>query len=82
MGKAFWIRRFFTVLLGAFVVITGAQLLRGHDLTHSMIEGAIWGAIAALVFTTSRYVQARKGQHCAICKDTPELHRVDPAEDR
>lgn len=82
MSRGSWIKRFFAVLLGAFVVITGAQMLRGHGLTPSMIEGAIWGAIAAFVFTTSGYFQARNGQHCAIWKDTPEMHLVDHAKGR
>jgi hypothetical protein len=73
MGSGFWVKRFVTVLLGASLIIGVAQLLRGRDLTRALAEGAEWGLLAATVFTTSRYFQSRKGQHCAICKDTPEM---------
>jgi len=74
MGWAFWIKRFFIVLFGAFVVIAAAQFfLRGHDLAYAVAQGAIWGLIAAAVFTVARFFQSRRGQHCAICKDTPEM---------
>lgn len=73
MGLAFWIRRLLTVLAGAFVIITAAQLLRGHTVEYASTQGAIWGVASAAVFTISRYWQSRRGQHCAICKDTPEM---------
>ena len=73
MGTTFWIKRFFTVLVGAFVVICGAQMLKGHDLSYSVTQGVIWGPLCAIVFTLARFFQARRGQHCAICKDTPEM---------
>jgi len=77
MGAAFWIKRFFTVLLGAFAFICAAQLLKGHDFTYASTQGAIWGLIAAAVFTVARIYQSRRGQHCAICKDTPEMQQSD-----
>jgi hypothetical protein len=52
-------------------------MLKGHDLAYSATQGAIWGAIAAVVFTAARIYQSRKGQHCAICKDTPEMQQAD-----
>ena len=76
MGSAFWIKRFLTVLVGAFAVISLAQLLQGHSWSYAAGQGAIWGAISAAVFTTARYWQARRGQHCAICKDTPEMQQT------
>ena len=81
MGTTFWIKRFFTVLMGAFVIIGVVQMLKGHDLPHSVTEAAIWGVIAATVFTVSRLYQSHRGQHCAICKDTPEMHQVDHGGD-
>lgn len=77
MGTAFWIKRFFTVLLGAFVVICAAQLLKGHDLIYACMQGAIWGLVSAAVFTGARIYQSSKGQHCAICKDTHEMQESD-----
>ena len=73
MGTGFWIKRFFTVLGGAFLIVCAAQLWRGHELPDAALQGTIWGAISAAVFTTSRFFQARQGRYCAICNDTPEM---------
>ncbi|KQZ45023.1 hypothetical protein [Duganella sp. Root1480D1] len=73
MGTAFWIKRFLVVLAGAFAIISLAQALRGHAIEYSATQGAIWGVIGAAIFTLARYRQARKGQHCALCRDTPEM---------
>lgn len=73
LGPAFWITRFLAVLAGAFAIICVAQLLKGHELAYAATEGAIWGIISAAIFTGARYWQARRGQHCALCKDTPEM---------
>ena len=73
MGTTFWIRRFFTVLVLAGVIIALAQWMKGHTLQYASAQGAIWGFIAAVVFTGARIYQSRRKQHCAICKDTPEM---------
>ncbi len=73
MTTAFWIKRFFTVLAIAFVIIGAAQYAKSHDLAYAVTQGAIWSLLSAFVFTVARYFQARKGQHCAICRDTPEM---------
>ena len=73
MGTAFWIRRFFVALAIAFTVIAASHLVRGRGVDYAVAQAAIWSAISALVFTVGRYFQARRGQHCAICKDTPEM---------
>jgi len=78
---AFWIKRFLTVLFGAFVVIYAAQLLRGHTLPYSIEQAAFWAAISATVFTVGRFFQARQGRHCAICKDTPEMQQMGSSGD-
>lgn len=75
MGAAFWIKRFLTVLVGASAIICAAQLIKGHDLTYSATQAAVWATIAAALFTTARIFQSRRGRHCAICKDTPEMRR-------
>jgi hypothetical protein len=75
MGTAFWIKRFLTVLVGAFVIICVAQMLKGHDFYYAATQGAIWGVITATVFTVARLYQSSKAQHCAICKDTPEMQQ-------
>lgn len=73
MGAIFWIRRFFLVFGGALVIISGAQFLRGHTLEYSFVEGLLWSAIAAAIFTAARIYRSRRGQRCAICADTPEI---------
>lgn len=82
MGAAFWIRRFFLVWTGAFIVIAGVQALKGHDLTYSGIQGLIWATAAAGIFIGSRIYQSRRGVHCAICKDTPEIQSELKTESR
>ena len=73
MSTGFWVKRFLTVLAGAFAIIGIAQVLKGHALAYSVTQAAIWGTASALIFTVARLYQARRGQHCAICKDTPEM---------
>jgi len=73
MGTAFWIRRFLVVFAGAFVVIAGVALLKGHAPEEAALHGLLWGALSAAMFTGSRIYQSRRGVHCAICKDTPEM---------
>ena len=81
MGAKFWIKRFAVVLGGAFAIIFLAQLLRGHDLPYAATQGAMWGAIAASVFAVARIYQSRRKQHCAICRDTPEMQQIDRGSD-
>ena len=81
MGTEFWVKRFMTVLAGAFVIICGAQMLKGHDLTDSLTHGAIWSVITATVFTAARLFQSSRGEHCAICKDTPEMQASNRGSD-
>ena len=80
MSTGFWIKRFLTVLALAFAVICAAQLLKGRGLEYSVTQAAIWSFISSLVFTVARYFQARRGQHCAICKDTPEMQSAGRGE--
>jgi len=73
MGAAFWTRRFILVWTIAFVVIAGAQALKGHDLAYALTQGLLWATISAVLFISARLYQSRRGQHCAICRDTPEM---------
>ena len=77
MGTAFWIRRFFTVFILVGVILTLAQWAKGHALQYAVTEGTLWGGISAAVFTVARIYQSRRNQHCAICKDTPEMARPE-----
>jgi len=77
VGAAFWIRRFFTVLALVGVIVALAQWAKGHTPQYAITQGAIWGCISAAVFTVARIYQSRRKQHCAICKDTPEMSRSE-----
>ena len=73
MGAAFWIRRFFMVLVLAGLIVALAQWAKGHSLQYATTQGAIWGSVSAAVFVAARIYQSRRKQHCAICRDTPEM---------
>lgn len=73
MGTGFWIKRFLVVLAIAFGVIFAAQWLKGRGVEYAATQAAVWSVVSALVFTVARFFQARRGQHCAICRDTPEM---------
>jgi hypothetical protein len=73
MGARFWIRRFIVVFSGALIIIAGAQLLKGHSASYAITQGLLWATISALVFVFGRIYQSRRGQHCAICNDIPEI---------
>lgn len=78
MGTAFWIRRFLLVLVGAVIVIAASHLVRGRTVEHALAEAGLWAVITACVFTAARLYQSRRGQHCAVCRDTPESQQHGP----
>jgi len=73
VGTAFWVRRFFTVLVLVGIIVALAQWAKGNTFQYAITQGAIWGCVSAAVFTVARIYQSRRKQHCAICKDTPEM---------
>jgi len=73
MGRAFWIRRYGQVWAIALAVIAVAQYAKGRPLGDAVLQGLLWGGISASVFTASRIYQSRRGRHCALCRDTPEM---------
>ncbi|MEO6799978.1 MAG: hypothetical protein ABI178_08575 [Rhodanobacter sp.] len=75
LGTGFWVKRFFIVFVVAFAIIFTARFLKGHAATGSATQAAIWSTASALAFTVARFFQARRGQHRAICKDTPEMQQ-------
>lgn len=78
MGTTFWVRRFIVVFIGAFAVIAAAQLLNGPTALHAVTEALVWAAISSGIFIASRIYQSRKGKHCALCRDTPEMRDEFP----
>jgi len=77
VGTKFWVKRFFVVLCGAFIIISGAQMLKGHDFIYCITQGLLWSVITATIFVLGRIYQSRRGQHCSICQDTPEVKSND-----
>jgi hypothetical protein len=77
MGTVFWIRRYVEAFAVAFGVIAVSHLVRGWSVRDSVSEALPWSVISAAVFVAARIWQSRRGQHCAICRDTPEMQ--DPA---
>jgi hypothetical protein len=73
MGRTFWLRRYGQVLAIAFVIIAIAQYAQGRALVDALLQGLVWGATSAGVFIVSRMYQSRRGRHCALCRDTPEM---------
>jgi hypothetical protein len=76
MGTIFWLRRFVAVYLIASLVIAGAQSLKGHTLHYAALQGLVWGAMSAAIFVIARMVQSSRGEHCAICRDTPQMRKA------
>lgn len=72
MTMKFWIKRFLTVLVGAFVVISTAQWLKGHDLAYAVGQGGLWGSISALVFVVAAVLRPRSCRFCSVSNDTPD----------
>ncbi len=70
MGTSFWIRRFFIVFAGAFLVIAIAQFLRHH--AFSLLGTLFWAAVSAAIFTVGRIYRSRRGEACALCNDIPQ----------
>jgi hypothetical protein len=73
VSTGFWIKRFLVVLVAAFMILFAAQLLRGNDASQAVIHAALWGSISTTVFIATRWWRARRGQHCALCRDTPAM---------
>lgn len=72
VGPVFWVKQFFAVLIGAFVVIAAAQLLKGRAASHADVHGAVLSVITAGVFTGVNFWRRRRGQRCVSRSRSPE----------
>jgi len=73
MNTLFWIRRFAIALICAFVLIAlGQVLLRGRPLDIAIPHALSWAIITASIFIGTDVYRSRRGQHFALCGDTPE----------
>jgi hypothetical protein len=75
MKPSFWIKRFSVVFVGVFSLLLVVGLLKGRSLERSVRESAVWAGVSSVIFVAARIYQSRRGQHCALCRDTPELVR-------
>jgi hypothetical protein len=82
MKPAFWIKRFFVVFAGMFVVLLAVGLLKGRAPRSVAMESAFWSLVATSIFLVTRLVRSRQGQHCELCRDTPELASRAPGESK
>lgn len=73
MSLSFWIKRFLIVFLGVFVVLLAVAMLKERPVAMAVKESALWAGIAATIFIVTRIYRSRKGQHCELCRDTPEM---------
>ena len=80
MKPIFWIKRFVVVFISAFSILLLVGLLKKRSLERATAESAVWAGITAVVFVTARIYQSRRGQHCALCRDTPKMARGEQCD--
>jgi len=73
MTFSFWLQRFLTVFTGVGVVLLAVYLARGRPLAPAAGEAAGWAGAATVIFIATRVYRSRRGQHCELCGDTPQL---------
>lgn len=78
MGTWFWIKRFVTAFIVAFLILALVQAAKGYEWDEAITHGLIWGFISSVIFTAARIYQSSRGNHCALCKDTPEMQDPSP----
>ena len=54
------------------VTLLCVYLLRGKPVTTAVSEAVLWAAISAAAVVATRLVRLRRGERCAMCKDSPE----------
>lgn len=72
MNTAFWLKRLTLVLIGTFVLLGVAQLLKGHAAPDAWLHAAIWAPITTGVYILAVLYHARRGRQCALCADTTQ----------
>jgi hypothetical protein len=80
LKPSFWIKRFLVVFAGVFVVLLAVGILRGRTPSSVAMESAFWSLVTTSIFLATRLVRSRRGQHCELCRDTPELAPVGQCE--
>lgn len=75
MGTRFWAVRTLQVLALCFGILLAVSFAKGRAPRAALEFSAFWAAVTTAVFIPARWFQARRGQHCALCRDTPETRR-------
>ncbi|MGD9791211.1 MAG: hypothetical protein AB7Q00_09225 [Phycisphaerales bacterium] len=63
------LKRFLAVGALAFAILTGVQLLKGHDLLSAARFAGLWSVIAATVFVATGMYNARQSIDCPLCNE-------------
>lgn len=66
MPKGYWLKRLVMAFVVAAVVLFAAQLLRGHGAADAVGFAAMWGAIAAAIYTLTGYYRYRRNPACML----------------
>lgn len=66
MPWTFWLRRFAGAFLGALVVLTLVELLKGNDLTTALQFAGTWALIFAGIFVAVGYIRYRRNPSCML----------------
>jgi hypothetical protein len=69
MGVAFWVKRFLLVLAVAFVVLVGAELVKGHPQAAALQFAAGWSFATSTIFTLASYLRYRRNPACWLPGD-------------
>lgn len=68
MNTPLWPRRFGIIFGIAFVVIAGAQLLRGRSREDAVIHSLVWSTVSATIFVAAQAHRERRKQRCVVCE--------------
>ncbi|HEX7327626.1 MAG TPA: hypothetical protein VF428_03700 [Casimicrobiaceae bacterium] len=66
LSKWFWARRFVIGFAVAAVILFAVHAIKGYALQDSVVFGALWGAIAAAVFTVTGYIKYKRNPTCML----------------
>lgn len=72
MRTSFWIKRGLLVFTCVLGVLFAVYLARGQGPRSALSESALWAAISTSIFLINGIYRARKGQVCALCRDSAD----------
>ncbi len=77
MRIGFWFRRLTLMLVGAFVILGLAQLLKGHTAADAWLHAAIWAPLTTIVYALAVLYHIRRARQCALCTDDQSTFASD-----